>query len=123
KAGRGGGAFNPVMGGEPSLEDTIAILRGIRERYELHHGIRIQDAALVAAARLSPRYITDRFLADKGIDLIDEAASRLKMEIESVPSEIDDAQRDITRLRIEAQAPKLGGGLAAEARRRGGGGS
>ena len=99
--------FQPVMVGEPTVEDTIAILRGIKERYELHHGIRIQDAALVAAARLSHRYITDRFLPDKAIDLVDEAASRLKMEIESVPVEIDDPEREITRLQIEAQALKL----------------
>jgi ATP-dependent Clp protease ATP-binding subunit ClpB len=99
--------FQPVYVGEPSVEDTIAILRGIKERYELHHGIRIQDAALVAAAKLSHRYITDRFLPDKAIDLVDEAASRLKMEIESVPSVIDDAEREITRLQIEAQALRL----------------
>jgi ATP-dependent Clp protease ATP-binding subunit ClpB len=96
--------FQPVFVGEPSVEDTIAILRGIKERYEVHHGIRIQDAALVAAAKLSHRYITDRFLPDKAIDLVDEAASRLKMEIESVPTVIDDAQREITRLEIEQQA-------------------
>jgi ATP-dependent Clp protease ATP-binding subunit ClpB len=99
--------FQPVMVGEPTVEDTIAILRGIKERYELHHGIRIQDAALVAAARLSHRYITDRFLPDKAIDLIDEAASRLKMEVESIPQEIDEPEREITRLQIEAQALKL----------------
>jgi ATP-dependent Clp protease ATP-binding subunit ClpB len=109
--------FQPVIVGEPSVADTIAILRGIRERYELHHGIRIQDAALVAAARLSNRYITDRFLPDKAIDLVDEAASRLKMEIESVPADIDDAEREITRLQIEAQALKLEEGPAAEDRR------
>ncbi len=96
--------FQPVMVGEPSVEDTIAILRGIKERYEVHHGIRIQDAALVAAATLSHRYITNRFLPDKAIDLVDEAASRLKMEIESVPAVIDDAEREIMRLRIEEQA-------------------
>jgi ATP-dependent Clp protease ATP-binding subunit ClpB len=99
--------FQPVYVGEPTVEDTIAILRGLKERYEVHHGIRIEDAALVAAARLSHRYITDRFLPDKAIDLVDEAASRLKMEIESVPADIDDAQREITRLQIEQQAMKM----------------
>jgi ATP-dependent Clp protease ATP-binding subunit ClpB len=96
--------FQPVLVGEPTVEDTIAILRGIKDKYEVHHGIRIQDAALVAAARLSHRYITDRFLPDKAIDLVDEAASRLKMEIESVPTPIDDAQRRIVRLQVERQA-------------------
>jgi ATP-dependent Clp protease ATP-binding subunit ClpB len=90
--------FQPIYVGEPSVEDTVAILRGLKERYEVHHGIRIQDAALVAAAKLSHRYITDRHLPDKAIDLVDEAASRLKMEIESVPAVIDDAEREITRL-------------------------
>jgi len=99
--------FQPTYVGEPSVEDTIAILRGIKAKYEVHHGIRIQDAALVASARLSHRYISDRFLPDKAIDLVDEAASRLKMEIESVPADIDDAQREITRLQIEAQALKM----------------
>jgi ATP-dependent Clp protease ATP-binding subunit ClpB len=98
--------FQPIYVGEPSVEDTIAILRGLKERYEVHHGIRIQDAALVAAAKLSHRYITDRHLPDKAIDLIDEAASRLKMEIESVPAVIDDAEREITRLQIEEEALK-----------------
>ncbi len=99
--------FQPVVVGEPSVEDTIAILRGLKERYEVHHGIRIQDAALVSAAKLSDRYISDRFLPDKAIDLVDEAASRLKMEIESVPAAIDDLQRELTRLQIEHQAMKL----------------
>jgi ATP-dependent Clp protease ATP-binding subunit ClpB len=108
--------FQPVMVGEPTVEDTIAILRGIKERYEVHHGIRIQDAALVAAARLSHRYITDRFLPDKAIDLVDEAASRLKMEVESVPQEIDEPEREITRLQIEAQALKLEESPAARER-------
>jgi len=108
--------FQPVTVGEPSEEDTLAILRGIKEKYEVHHGIRIQDAALVAAARLSSRYIADRFLPDKAIDLVDEAASRLKMEIESVPAEIDDIQRQVTRLQIEQQAMKMERGK--EARRR-----
>jgi len=96
--------FQPVYVGEPTVEDTIAILRGLKAKYEVHHGIRIQDAALVAAARLSQRYIADRFLPDKAIDLVDEAASRLKMEIESVPAAIDDIQRQITRKQIELQA-------------------
>jgi len=96
--------FQPVLIGEPTVEDTIAILRGLKRKYEAHHGIRIQDAALVAAARLSHRYITGRFLPDKAIDLIDEAASRLKTEIESVPAEIDDVQRQVTRLQVELQA-------------------
>jgi ATP-dependent Clp protease ATP-binding subunit ClpB len=96
--------FQPVFVGEPSVEDSIAILRGLKEKYEVHHGIRIRDAALVAAARLSHRYITDRFLPDKAIDLIDEAASRLKMEIESLPEPIDTLQRQIVKLEIEKQA-------------------
>jgi ATP-dependent Clp protease ATP-binding subunit ClpB len=96
--------FQPVLVGEPSVEDAVAILRGLKERYEVHHGIRIRDAALVAAARLSDRYITDRFLPDKAIDLVDEAASRLKMEIESVPASIDDAERELTRRQMELQA-------------------
>jgi len=99
--------FQPVFIGEPSVEDTIDILRGIKEKYEVHHGIRIQDAALIAAARLSARYVTDRFLPDKAIDLMDEAASRLKMEVESVPSVIDDLQRRIARREIERQAMKF----------------
>ncbi|MSO43856.1 MAG: ATP-dependent chaperone ClpB [Thermoleophilia bacterium] len=96
--------FQPVMVGEPSVEDTIAILRGLKERYEVHHGVRIQDAALVAAARLSDRYITSRFLPDKAIDLIDESASRLRIEIDSVPEEIDVALRRIIQLEIEERA-------------------
>ena len=96
--------FQPVMVGEPSVEDTIAILRGLKERYEVHHGVRIQDGALVAAARLSDRYITARFLPDKAIDLIDEAASRLRIEIDSVPAELDVVQRRIMQLEIEQQA-------------------
>lgn len=96
--------FQQVFVGEPSVEDAIAILRGLKEKYEAHHGIRIRDSALVAAARLSARYISERFLPDKAIDLVDEAASRLKMEIESVPTEIDQAQRRITRFEIERQA-------------------
>ena len=85
--------FQPVMVGEPSVEDTIAILRGLKERYEVHHGVRIQDGALVAAATLSDRYISDRFLPDKAVDLVDEAASRLKIELDSMPTEIDVLER------------------------------
>jgi ATP-dependent Clp protease ATP-binding subunit ClpB len=96
--------FQPVMVGEPSVEDAIAILRGLKERYEVHHGVRIQDSALVAAARLSDRYITSRFLPDKAIDLIDESASRLRIEIDSVPEELDVALRRIIQLEIEEQA-------------------
>ncbi len=93
--------FAPVMVGEPSVEDTIAILRGLKERYEVHHGVRIQDNALVAAATLSHRYIADRFLPDKAIDLIDEAASRLRIEIDSLPTEIDEVDRRVMQLEIE----------------------
>jgi ATP-dependent Clp protease ATP-binding subunit ClpB len=96
--------FQPVYVGEPSVEDTISILRGLRERYEIHHGVRIQDAALVAAATLSSRYITDRFLPDKAIDLVDEAASKLRMEIDSMPAELDEVERTISRLEIEREA-------------------
>ena len=96
--------FQPVMVNEPSVEDTIAILRGLKERYEVHHGVRIQDAALVAAAVLSHRYISDRFLPDKAVDLVDEAASRLKIEIESMPTEIDQLERQIMMLEMERQA-------------------
>jgi ATP-dependent Clp protease ATP-binding subunit ClpB len=96
--------FQPVMVGEPTVEDTIAILRGLKERYELHHGVKIKDTALVAAAVLSNRYITDRFLPDKAIDLIDEAASRLRIEIDSMPTEIDEIERRIMQLAIEKQA-------------------
>jgi len=93
--------FQPVMVGEPSVEDTIAILRGLKERYEVHHGVRIQDSALIAAATLSHRYIADRFLPDKAIDLIDEAASRLRIEIDSLPTEIDEVDRRVLQLEIE----------------------
>jgi ATP-dependent Clp protease ATP-binding subunit ClpB len=96
--------FQPVFTGEPSVEDTIAILRGLKERYETFHGIRINDSALIAAATLSSRYITDRFLPDKAIDLIDEAASRLRIEIDSMPTEIDEIERRIIQLEIEKQA-------------------
>jgi len=96
--------FQPVNVGEPSVEDTIAILRGLKERYEVHHGVRIKDAAIVAAAMLSQRYITDRFLPDKAIDLIDEAAAGLRMEIDSLPTEIDGIERRVMQLEIERQA-------------------
>ena len=96
--------FQPVRVDEPSVEETIAILRGLKERYEVHHGIRIQDAALVAAATLSHRYITDRFLPDKAVDLMDEAASRLRMELDSMPAEIDQLERQIMQLEIEQTA-------------------
>jgi ATP-dependent Clp protease ATP-binding subunit ClpB len=96
--------FQPVYVGEPSVEDTIAILRGLKERYEVHHGVRIKDAAIIAAAMLSQRYITDRFLPDKAIDLIDEAAAGLRMEIDSLPSEIDEIERRILQLEIERTA-------------------
>lgn len=98
--------FQPVLVGEPSVEDTISILRGLKEKYEVHHGVRITDSALVAAATLSTRYISDRFLPDKAIDLIDECASKLRIEIDSMPAEIDEIQRKITQLEIERQALK-----------------
>ncbi|WP_043340312.1 AAA family ATPase, partial [Belnapia moabensis] len=96
--------FQPVFVGEPSVEDTVTILRGIKEKYELHHGVRITDGALVAAATLSNRYITDRFLPDKAIDLVDEAASRLRMQVDSKPEELDAIDRDLMRLKIEREA-------------------
>ena len=96
--------FQQVYVGEPTVEDTIAILRGLKERYEVHHGVRIKDSAIVAAATLSNRYITDRFLPDKAIDLIDEAASRLRIEIDSLPQDIDQLEREIIQLEIERQA-------------------
>jgi ATP-dependent Clp protease ATP-binding subunit ClpB len=95
--------FQPVMVGEPSVEDTISILRGLKERYEIHHGVRIQDSALVAAATLSHRYISDRFLPDKAIDLVDEASSKLRIEIDSMPSEIDEVRRRIVQIEIERE--------------------
>src|SRR5262249_13487757 len=98
--------FQPVFVGEPSVEATIAILRGLKERYEVHHGVRIQDSALVAAATLSHRYISDRFLPDKAVDLVDEAASRLRMELDSMPAEIDQLERRIMQLEIEQTALK-----------------
>ena len=99
--------FQPVVVQEPTVEDTVSILRGIKEKYELHHGVRISDSALVAAATLSHRYITDRFLPDKAIDLMDEAASRLRMEVDSKPEELDALDRQILQLQIEEQALKL----------------
>ncbi|MGB7263371.1 MAG: ATP-dependent chaperone ClpB, partial [Albidovulum sp.] len=98
--------FQPILVDEPTVEDTISILRGIKEKYELHHGVRISDSALVAAATMSNRYITDRFLPDKAIDLIDEAASRLRMEVDSKPEELDQLDRQILQLQIEAEALK-----------------
>ncbi len=98
--------FQPIVVGEPTVEDTISILRGLKERYEQHHNVKIQDSAIVAAATLSHRYITDRFLPDKAIDLVDEAASQLKIEIDSMPAEIDEIERRITQLEIERQALK-----------------
>jgi ATP-dependent Clp protease ATP-binding subunit ClpB len=98
--------FQPVFVGEPSVEDTVSILRGIKEKYELHHGVRIADSALVAAATLSNRYITDRFLPDKAIDLMDEAASRLRMQVDSKPEELDEVDRRLLMLRIEREALK-----------------
>jgi ATP-dependent Clp protease ATP-binding subunit ClpB len=109
--------FQPVLVDEPSVEDTIAILRGLKERYEVHHQVRIQDSAIVAAAMLSQRYIADRFLPDKAIDLIDEAASRLRIEIDSVPVEIDEVERRIMQLEIELQALSKESDQASAARR------
>jgi ATP-dependent Clp protease ATP-binding subunit ClpB len=108
--------FQPVMVNEPSVEDTIAILRGLKERYEVHHGVRIQDAALVAAAVLSHRYISDRFLPDKAVDLVDEAASRLKIELESMPTEIDQIERVVMQHEMERQALKKEKDAASKAR-------
>src|SRR6185437_12052079 len=98
--------FQPVMVDEPSVEDTISILRGLKERYEVHHGIRIKDSALVTAAILSKRYITDRFLPDKAIDLVDEAAAKLRTEKESMPVELDEVNRRVMQLEIEREALK-----------------
>lgn len=98
--------FQPVLVGEPTVEDTISILRGLQEKYELHHGVRIKDSALVAAAQLSSRYISDRFLPDKAIDLVDEAASKLRIEIDSMPAELDQLERKIRQLEIEREALK-----------------
>ena len=96
--------FQTVFVDQPTVENTISILRGLKERYEVHHGVRIQDAALVAAATLSHRYITERFLPDKAVDLMDEAASRLRMELDSMPTEIDQLERQIMQLEIEQNA-------------------
>ena len=98
--------FQPVFVSEPNVEDTISILRGLKEKYELHHGVRITDAAIVAAATLSHRYIADRFLPDKAIDLVDEAASRLRMQVDSKPEELDEFDRRIIQLKIEQEALK-----------------
>ncbi|MCP4366989.1 MAG: AAA family ATPase, partial [Deltaproteobacteria bacterium] len=98
--------FQPVMVLEPTVEDTISILRGLKEKYEVHHGVRIKDSAIVAAATLSNRYISDRFLPDKAIDLVDECASKIRIEIDSMPAEIDEIQRKITQLEIEREALK-----------------
>lgn len=108
--------FQPVMAAEPSKEDTISILRGLKSKYEVHHGVKIKDAAIVAAATLSERYITDRFLPDKAIDLIDEAASRLRIEIDSKPAEVDEIQRKITQLEIEREALKKESDAASKER-------
>src|SRR3569832_77895 len=108
--------FQPVMVNEPTVEDTIAILRGLKERYEIHHGVRIQDSAIIAAATMSQRYITERFLPDKAIDLIDEAASRLRIEIDSMPQELDQNEREIRRLEIERQALKKESDAASKER-------
>jgi ATP-dependent Clp protease ATP-binding subunit ClpB len=98
--------FQPIYVAQPTVEDTIAILRGLKERYEVHHGVKIKDSAIIAAAMLSNRYISDRFLPDKAVDLIDESASRLRIEIDSVPMEIDEVQRKVMQLEIERQALK-----------------
>ncbi len=108
--------FQPVMVGEPSVEDSIAILRGLKERYEVHHGVRIQDGALVAAATLSDRYISDRFLPDKAVDLMDEAASRLKIELDSMPTEIDQIERQVMQLEMEKKALEKESDKASAAR-------
>src|SRR6201999_4103505 len=98
--------FQPVFVQEPTVEDTISILRGLKEKYEVHHGVRISDSAIVAAATLSNRYITDRFLPDKAIDLIDEAGSRVRMQVDSKPEELDEIDRRIIQLKIEREALK-----------------
>src|SRR5207344_2686550 len=98
--------FQPVFVSEPSVEDTISILRGLKDKYEMHHGVRITDSAIVAASTLSHRYITDRFLPDKAIDLMDEAASRLRMQVDSKPEAIDELDRRIVQLKIEREALK-----------------
>ncbi|MBI2881633.1 MAG: ATP-dependent chaperone ClpB [Candidatus Tectomicrobia bacterium] len=110
--------FQPILVSEPSVEDTISILRGLKDRYELHHGVRIHDGALIAAARLSQRYISDRFLPDKAVDLMDEAASRLRIEIDSMPSPIDEVERRVRTLEIEREALRREEDPASQARRR-----
>src|SRR4029077_3920308 len=110
--------FQPVTVGEPDINDTIAILRGLKGRYEEHHGVRITDSAIVAAAPLSERYIADRFLPDKAIDLIDEAASRLKIENDSMPTEIDEVKRRIQQIEIDGEAMKKETDEASKARLR-----
>ena len=109
--------FQPVMVGEPSVADTIAILRGLKERYEVHHNVRIQDSALIAAATLSHRYIADRFLPDKAIDLIDEAASKIRIEIDSLPTEIDEVDRRVMQLEIELTSLRKEKDAASKERR------
>src|ERR671917_1492566 len=111
--------FQPVMVPEPTVQDTIAILRGLKERYEIHHGVKITDNAIIAAATLSDRYIGDRFLPDKAIDLIDESASRLRIEIDSLPQEIDEVERRITQLEIERQALQKESDAGSRERREG----
>ena len=96
--------FQPVRINEPSVDDTIAILRGLKEKYEVHHGVRVKDSAIISAVELSDRYITNRFLPDKAVDLVDEAASRLKIELDSMPTEIDELERAINQLEMERQA-------------------
>jgi len=110
--------FQPVMVGEPSVEDTIAILRGLKERYEVHHHVSIQDSALIAAATLSHRYIADRFLPDKAIDLVDEAASKIRIEIDSLPTEIDEVERRVMQLKIELESLRKEKDEASKARRK-----
>ncbi|MGH2901709.1 MAG: AAA family ATPase, partial [Solirubrobacteraceae bacterium] len=110
--------FQPVLVGEPTVQDTIAILRGLKERYEVHHGVSIQDSALIAAATLSNRYIADRFLPDKAIDLIDEAASRMRIEIDSLPTEIDEVKRRVMQLKIELESLRKEKDDAAKQRRK-----
>src|SRR5205814_1223961 len=108
--------FQPVFVSEPTVEDTVSILRGLKDKYEQHHGVRINDSAIVAAATLSNRYITDRFLPDKAIDLVDEAAARLKMQVDSKPEELDSIDREIVRLRIEQEALKKESDAGSKAR-------
>ena len=108
--------FQPVMVGEPSVEDTVSILRGLKEKYEIHHGVRIKDGALVAAAHLANKYISDRFMPDKAIDLIDEATARLRMEIDSMPAELDELERRARQLEIERQALKKESDAASKTR-------